>query len=336
MWVTLTVVRILRTTSVSFACCATCMLKLEKVARSNAMECLRCHRLYNESEVPRRFRIQLIGQCGPQRKKVTIFGDNLDAVFGTDAKTFESLLATSEQLSMSAVLDGVAHALVGTRVALSIPVRHMQSDPLVSTFWPMLGMKAAVLRFFQTLSASTIPSHSPKAKSRLIADATSSFEILHTTVRDSNALSTHWLGADTPFLFEDITADQFWEDAWSMPTSQMDTSQKIMDKPKSALDVNLPKAADDAGHNDKAFEDSLSELLRGLILDDESDWEKLEDDPQTNANQDAASSDTNSEDTSESYDYDEADLIESLDGLLLHENIAIGRVTVPDHHTIVR
>ncbi|KAJ3137388.1 hypothetical protein HDU90_002175 [Geranomyces variabilis] len=73
-----------------------------------------------------RFRVRATVLCGALQTKVTLFGGRLNAVFGMTARALETLLAATDALPNTGILDALAHILVGTRIEACVSAKFMK------------------------------------------------------------------------------------------------------------------------------------------------------------------------------------------------------------------
>ncbi|KAJ3177174.1 hypothetical protein HDU87_004666 [Geranomyces variabilis] len=117
--------RILPSATFTFPACPNCKTKVLRAA-PNLLSCPRCRSHYPDAKISPRFRIRATVLCGALQTKVTLFGGRLNAVFGMTACAFETLLAATDALPDSGILDALAHILVGTRIEASVSARFMK------------------------------------------------------------------------------------------------------------------------------------------------------------------------------------------------------------------
>ncbi|KAJ3170277.1 hypothetical protein HDU88_008904 [Geranomyces variabilis] len=117
--------RILPGATFTFPACPNCKTKVLRVA-PNLLSCPRCRSHYPDAKLALRFRVRATVLCGALQTKVTLFGGRLNAVFGMTARALETLLAATDALPNTAILDALAHILVGTRIEACVSAKFMK------------------------------------------------------------------------------------------------------------------------------------------------------------------------------------------------------------------
>ncbi|KAJ3151688.1 hypothetical protein HDU89_001736 [Geranomyces variabilis] len=117
--------RILPGATFTFPACPNCKTKVLRVA-PNLLSCPRCRSHYPDAKMALRFRVRATVLCGALQTKVTLFGGRLNAVFGMTARALETLLAATDALPNTGLLDALAHILVGTRIEACVSAKFMK------------------------------------------------------------------------------------------------------------------------------------------------------------------------------------------------------------------